>query len=94
MNVLFIRRDSIDRQDNEWLEPIQMCCAFDCHTTLLLLPPASAQAVQCNEDFAALVELGIAAIHVVGGACGTHSTTSSEAEATALMCAHSTVLSV
>ncbi len=92
MKVLFIRRAGIDSQDNEWLEPIQMCCAFECQTTLLLLPPAAAQAGQCNAAFAELVALGITAIKVVADTCGSHSTTSTEAEASALIGAHSIVL--
>ena len=92
MNVLFVRRARIDTQDNEWLEPIQMCCAFECQTTLLLLPPAAAQAEQCNDAFAELVALGVTAIKVVADICGAHSTTSTEADASALICAHNIVL--
>lgn len=93
MNVLFIRRASIDNRDNEWLEPIQMCCAFECPTTLLLLPPAAAQAEQCDAAFAELVALGIAAIQVVADTCGSHSAITTSADASALICAHDIVLS-
>ena len=92
MKVLFIRRAAITREDKEWLEPIQMCCAFECQTTLLLLPPAAAQAQQCDEAFAELFGLGIVAIHVLADSSGLHSTISTKADASALVHAHHIVL--
>lgn len=70
--VLFIRSRAIDPDDREWLEPVQMCCAFDCATTLLLLGPAAAGAALGDDRFAELQELGDITVLVLDAAPGPH----------------------
>ena len=64
--VLFIRSRAIDADDREWLEPVQICCAFDCPTTLLLLGDAAASAAAAAPRLEELHDLGIVAVFTAG----------------------------
>jgi hypothetical protein len=64
--VLFIRSRAIDADDREWLEPVQICCAFDCPTTLLLLGDAAASAAAAAPRLEELHDLGIVAVLAAG----------------------------
>ncbi len=89
--VLFIRSRHID-DDREWLEPVQICCAFDFRTTLLLLGEAAADAVAADLDFEELHALDIAAVLVVDAAAGAHAVCVDGATAREVIHSHARVL--
>ncbi len=90
--VLFIRSRAIDADDREWLEPVQICCAFDCPTTLLLLGDAAASAAAAAPRLEELHELGIAAVLAVGAQGAAHVAGIEQADARDVIARHARVL--
>lgn len=92
MDVLFVRYRPFVLGDTEWAEPIAVCCAFDCRTTLLLLDEAARTTKHVAATLNELQDLDIATICATAPSANAAVTVIDLAAAQALMAAHTRVL--
>jgi hypothetical protein len=92
--VLFVRHTPVLDADREWLEPVQMCCAFDCPTTLLLLAAGASDIALLAPGLEELHALDVTAVVALDAPTTPHWRGIDAAAARALLAAHDVVVAV